>query len=185
MTELPTLFRIFTDRLNELDVGYFVTGSVAGIIYGEPRITHDVDLVLELLPKQLQSFVDAFPLEEFYAPPPEVIETELRRETRGHFNLIHHETGFKADVYLRCDDLHAWAFRERRRIELGNGTIWLAPPEYVILRKLQYYKEGSSPKHLTDIRGILSQTPVAKDVIAEKALGLGLAQLWHEVSDLH
>ena len=177
MTHPATLFRVFTDRLNELGVTYFVTGSVAGIIYGEPRVTHDVDLVLDMPVSQVNALVAAFPLEEFYAPPPEVIELELRRESRGHFNLIHHETGFKADVYLRSDALHVWAFRERRRIELDDGFLWLAPPEYVILRKLLYFQEGGSTKHVADIRAILAQTPVDRNLITQRAVELGVTDV--------
>ena len=32
----------------------------------------------------------------------------------------------------------------------------LAPPEYVIVRKLEYYREGGSDKHLRDIRSMLA-----------------------------
>jgi len=39
----PNLFLMFTQRLNTLGVAYMVSGSVAVIIYGEPRLTHDVD----------------------------------------------------------------------------------------------------------------------------------------------
>ena len=47
MQEL-NLFKIFTSKLNEPKLGYFVTGSVASIVYGEPRLTHDIDIVLEI-----------------------------------------------------------------------------------------------------------------------------------------
>ncbi len=49
----------------------------------------------------------ALPAEEYYCPPLEVIDSERTRDQRGHFNLIHHETGFKADIYLvGSDELH-------------------------------------------------------------------------------
>ncbi len=97
----------------------------------------------------------AFPLAAFYCPPAEVIETELRRSQRGHFNLIH-ETGFKADIYL-CggDDLHVWGLTHARRIPIEDDVLWLAPPEYVIVRKLQVFREGHSEKHLRDISRML------------------------------
>jgi len=44
----PNLFKIFTVRLNKMGIRYMVTGAVAAIIYGEPRLTHDIDLVIEL-----------------------------------------------------------------------------------------------------------------------------------------
>ena len=74
-----------------------VTGAVAATIYGEPRLTHDIDLVIDLRLQDIEGFVDAFPFEEFYCPPPEVIRLEASRSQRGHFNLIHHDTGLKAD----------------------------------------------------------------------------------------
>jgi len=33
-----------------------------------------------------------------------------------------------------------------------NAPEYAAPPEYVILRKLQYFREGGSEKHLLDIK---------------------------------
>lgn len=75
---------------------------------------------------------------------------------RGHFHLIHHATGFKADIYLAGHDpLHTWGLARRRRIELSGEIIPVAPPEYVIVRKLEYFREGGSEKHLRDIRGML------------------------------
>ena len=42
------LFLIFLSRFRQSNIKYIVTGSVASIIYGEPRLTHDIDLVIEL-----------------------------------------------------------------------------------------------------------------------------------------
>ena len=77
------------------------------------------------------------------------------------FNLIHHQSQFKADIYLAArDPLHSWALEHRRRIDLAGAGAWIAPPEYVILRKLEFLREGGSDKHLRDIRFILAATPL-------------------------
>jgi len=82
---------------------------------------------------------------------------EIARERRGHFNLIHHQTGFKADLYpAGRDELNAWAFRAKHVISYEGEEIILAPPEYVIVRKLEYYREGHAEKHLRDIRAMLA-----------------------------
>ena len=158
-------FSIFTVPLDAIGVDYMVTGSVAAMIYGEPRMTHDVDLVLHLTPKHLEAFCAAFPGEGYYCPPPEVIRVELARRERAHFNLIHHASGLKADCYLFTgDELHAWAMQHRARIQLEDGlSMWLAPPEYVIIRKLEYYREGGSDKHLRYIEGIVAVSGDAVD----------------------
>jgi len=62
------LFKIFTSPLNEANIKYFVTGAVASIIYGEPRLTHDIDLVLELSSKDATRVVEAFPKKTSIAP---------------------------------------------------------------------------------------------------------------------
>ena len=63
------LFKIFTVRLDKIGIRYMVTGAVAAIIYGEPRLTHAIDLVIELKMEEVKKIQDAFPLEEFYCPP--------------------------------------------------------------------------------------------------------------------
>jgi len=152
----PDLIQAFIRPLNRLGVPYAVTGAVASIVYGEPRLTHDIDLVVELQRADAGRLREAFPASEFYCPPPEVLRIEIDRPRRGHFNLIHHESGFKADVYVAGEDeLHRWALSRKRRIEFEGESMWVAPPEYVILRKLEYYREGRSEKHLRDIARIL------------------------------
>jgi hypothetical protein len=90
-------------------------------------------------------------------PPVEAMVAEMARGQPGHFNIIHLDTGFKADMYLTGqDELNAWAFRGKRRIEFEGESVNLAPPEYVIVRKLEYSREGRSEKHLRDIRAMLA-----------------------------
>lgn len=150
------LFYIFTRRLNEAAINYMVTGSVASIIYGQPRLTHDVDFVVELGAADLPRLSAFFPLDEFYCPPLEVMRTEIKRENRGHFNIIHHQTGFKADIYPTGNDAFQMeGIRRKQKIEKGSDSFWIAPAEYVMIKKLQYFAEGRSSKHLTDIRGML------------------------------
>ena len=152
----PSPIGIFVIRLNKAGIPYVITGAVASIIYGEPRLTNDLDLVVAMKTEDIERFVQTFPSEEFYCPPKEVLRMEIKRSYRGHFNLIHHETGMKADIYLAGEEeLHRWALSRKRAILFEAEQVWVAPPEYVIIRKLEYYREGSSEKHLKDIAGML------------------------------
>jgi len=67
------LFHIFTNRLDEMDLRYMVTGAVASILYGEPRLTHDIDLVVEMTKESVNEIAQAFPSDQFYCPPIEII----------------------------------------------------------------------------------------------------------------
>jgi hypothetical protein len=176
MQEL-NLFRIYTDILNQNNFKYFITGSVASIVYGDPRLTNDIDLVIFLIKNDIDKFIHAFSSEYFYCPPSEVIKSELEQKTGGHFNLIHHESGFKAVIYLAgSDELQIWAIRNAKQIEFEDSIIFIAPPEYVIINKLEFYSEGKSQKHLTDVKGILNNSSELIDfdflnaLIKEKSL---------------
>jgi len=152
----PEPYLIFTQKLNELGLRYMVSGSVAAIYYGEPRMTNDVDIIVFLRREDARRLLAAFPAAEFYCPPLEVIESERSRDQRGHFNLIHHETGFKADVYMSGkDELHTWAIAHAIEGDIDGDKVVFAPPEYVIVRKLQFFREGGSCKHLRDISRML------------------------------
>jgi hypothetical protein len=164
-----------------------VTGAVAAIIYGEPRLTHDIDLVIELRMEGVKKIEEAFSSEEFYCPPDEAIKLEIGRSSRGHFNIIHRDTGFKADCYLMGDDkLHLWGISKRKELDIEGEPVWVAPAEYVIVRKLEYFREGRSEKHLRDIASILAISPDQIDFgqLQEKISAYGLEKEWIEVKSI-
>jgi hypothetical protein len=178
---LPKVTALIADRLNTTGVKWMATGSIAAMSYGEYRVTNDVDVVLILSERDVEKLVAAFPLEEFYCPPADVICTEAARDEHGHFNLIHHETGFKADVYIAGKDaLTSWALRQRQAVTLDESVIWLSPPEYVIIGKLEFYREGGSEKHLRDIRGMLAVTDVDRALLEREIARRGLADVWRK-----
>jgi len=180
----PDLFLAFIEPLNRAAIPYMVTGSVAAIVYGEPRLTHDVDLVVAFDARAIDSFVAIFPPEKFYCPPQATICAEVARPTGGHFNLIHHGTGFKADIYpVGQDSLHQWAMERRHATESGGHRVWVAPAEYVILRKLEYFQEGGSDKHLSDIRSMLdiSGSAIDKTELEARVSELGLTETWRRL----
>lgn len=79
--------------------------------------------------------------------------------------------------------LNRWALRDRRTFALGDVTIDIAPPEYVIVRKLEFFREGGSAKHLEDIRGIVRQQGEKLDraLIEAKVAEHGLVDEWRQV----
>lgn len=100
----PEPYNFFIEPLERAGLTYCITGSIASGLYGEPRLTHDIDVILTLALSELTRLQSAFPDEQYYIPPVEAILTEVRRELRGMFNLMHHGTGFKADIFLAARD---------------------------------------------------------------------------------
>ncbi|MBI1860431.1 MAG: hypothetical protein HYR96_05895 [Deltaproteobacteria bacterium] len=177
------LIPLFIAPLEKSGLNYFVTGSIASIFYGEPRLTHDIDIVIHLSSEDIAKFLVFYPSDNFYCPPEEVIQIEARRRPFGHFNLIHHKTGMKADIYPDSDDsLYRWAFKNRKRVALADGAnIWLAPPEYLIIRKLEYYREGASDKHLEDIKKMLPQIQFDSAYLENEIASRELTKQWKKI----
>jgi hypothetical protein len=181
----PDLIELFVGPIDKLGMRYLVSGSVAAMLYGEPRVTHDIDFIIFLRDEDVSRLSTAYPGPEFYVPPREVIAAETAR-ARGSFNVIHADSGLKADFYLAGrDELHAWAFRNVRQYAIGGRTIRLAPPEYVIVRKLEYFREGGSEKHLRDIRSMLAVSGDQMDAAAlnDWIKNRGLEAQWKQVQD--
>jgi hypothetical protein len=158
-----------------------VVGSIASMIYGESRMTHDMDIVIHIAPKDAQKLGSIFPEETYYCPPVEVIRSEIVH--RGQFNLLHIESSLKIDVVIRKDTEFAVnEFSRRRRMPFWqNHEAYVASPEDIIVAKLEYYRLGGSEKHLKDIRGILAETPVDEDYLKQWVTKLGLGPQWSKV----
>lgn len=177
--ESPDFVGTFVQPLEGLGMEYVVTGGVAAVVYGDPRFTRDIDIVLRLGADDAPRLAAAFDTKRFYVPPLEALRREARRA--GHFNLIDRETGLRADVYVAgSDPLHHWAFERRRLLELDGGRMSVAPPEYVVLRKLQYFQDSGSERHLRDIAMILRITGEQLDFggLTEWIERLGLGAEW-------
>ncbi len=172
---------LFLTGLERIGLPYCITGSVASGVYGESRQTKDIDLIVLLRHPDISKLQSVFPESEYYLPPNEVLIVETLRQTRGMFNIIHHASQFKADIFIASrDPLHHWALQHRRRVEFGDDfQIWIAPPEYVILRKLEFFREGDDAKHLRDIRFMLETTlDIGRGFIESQVTRLGLQAQW-------
>ncbi len=181
------LIDTFIRPLNEHGIRYIITGSVASMVYGEPRLTNDVDVVLDITQTDIPRLFAAFPEADYYLPPTEVIETELLRGSRGHFNIISQHSMLKADIYLAgADPIQRWGMSDARILEIDGHPISFAPPEYVILRKLEFYREGHSEKHLRDIASMLSESSseINRDTLDKYLHQLGLEPQWQAALDL-
>jgi hypothetical protein len=179
------LLKLFAVPLEAAKIEYVITGSVASILYAEPRLTHDIDMVVHLNMQDARRIPVIFPKGEYYCPPEETMLAEIKRPGRAQFNVIHHDSGFKADFFLHGDDpLHTWAFSNKRRMPIDDEyAVWVAPPEYVVIRKLEYFAEGGSDKHLHDIKSIMAVMKDGLDLrfIEMQVSELGLTEVWERI----
>jgi hypothetical protein len=113
-------------------------------------------------------------------PPLEALVEGSERDRHEHFNLIHRESALRADIDLSgSDPLHTWGLANRRSLPLAIGVA-VAPAEYVIVRKLEYYRESKSDRHLRDIALMLriSADHIDVDVVEGWVVERGLSPEW-------
>ena len=129
----------------------------------------------------------AFPTDQYYVPPEETLEEEVGRPSGGHFNVLHLESSLRADCYLAGEDeLSRWGLDHRRFDSVGGEPIWIAPPEYVIVRKLEYRREGAGEHHADDVARMLriSRALIDQATLDRWIARAGVTQEWKEALDL-
>lgn len=178
----PDLLELFIRPIHLAGLRYLVGGSVAAMHYSEPRFTIDVDVPLLVTPGDAHLLCQLFPSPEYYCPPEDIIILETNRDLHGHFNVIHGASGLKADFYpSNRDSYFGWAWKNKRTETTDQGDIYIAPPEFVILWKLEYYREGASEKHLRDISRIflIQENQLDWTFLHEAVANRGLAEQLH------
>jgi len=170
-------------KLNAAGVKYFVSGSVAAMHYGESRLTIDIDVVVHLRFGDVSSILDAFSEPDFFVQKESVIRA-LRED--GQFNVIQPSTGMKID--FMCAEVSAYndsRFARVQSMEEHGTTVWFSAPEDVILKKLEYFKEGASDKHLRDIASMIkvSGATFDRDYLERWARSLGVEEEWRVVKN--
>lgn len=177
--ELFDLLKRVVESFESLKISYIITGSVASMAYGEPRFTNDIDIVAEIKEYHIKKLLILFPPEEFYLSEEGISEAIVNN---SQFNIIHPESGLKIDVIIKKNTAFDNSRFSRMRHIYPAETFManFASPEDIIIKKMEYYKEGGSDKHLRDITGILkvSGDIVNRDYIGEWAKRLNLLDIW-------
>lgn len=170
-------------KMDQLNINYFLVGSLASMYYSRPRFTNDIDLVVQIGAGQIKDFAKAFDFPEYYCPPYEVIQDEVMR--RGSFNLINQDSGIKIDIVLnKTSEISKSELARRQKVEITPGfETYIATPEDIILKKLEFYKMGTSEKHLSDIREIISFTDLDREYLSFWTQKLSLVEEWKKARE--
>jgi len=156
MDEQLEFLRLIVARLESAGIRYMVTGSVAMAIYSVPRMTRDIDLVVECRPEDAERIAKLFEADCY-------VDLETIRKAvagRAMFNIIHSEWVIKADFITRKDEPYRrLEFERRRRAVVGDLTVTVVAPEDLILSKLCWATESDSALQQRDARWLIGSVP--------------------------
>ncbi len=167
--------------LDRVGVPYFVTGSFAAMIYGDPRTTKDIDVVVYIRLGDVHPLLAEFPQPEFYFDE-HTLREAMATETQA--NIVHVPTGLKVDLmHPPRTPYNLTRFARARPRPIMGHPVRFSAPEDVILMKLKYYDEGASEKHLSDIASMLRASPdlIDRTYIDQWAPVLAVSDHWRQV----
>jgi predicted nucleotidyltransferase component of viral defense system len=157
--------------LNGTNIPYMVSGSMAMTLYTIPRMTRDIDIIVELNKEDIDKFYDIFAGHAYIDKL--TVEEEVKR--RGMFNVIDHRTGYKVDFMLKKFNEYRGKEFDRRQFTTAFGfPMWVVSLEDLILSKIIWIQEYQSERQMEDIKNLLRNDKADMAYIQEWCQKLGL-----------
>lgn len=152
LTELDILKDV-TRKFDQLNIQYMLTGSLAMSYYSQPRMTRDIDLVVNILHDSVKK-MEALFTADYYISIDSVINAI---EKEFIFNLIHTKSSIKVDCIVRKkEEYRITEFERRQKIRLADFDIYIVSKEDLIISKLIWFKESNSELQKKDIKNLLN-----------------------------
>ncbi|MCI2425681.1 hypothetical protein LM599_06825 [Candidatus Acetothermia bacterium] len=171
--------------LDRAEIQYMLTGSVVSSLQGEPRSTHDIDIVVAIQNSRIHELLVGFPPPDFYLDKNSILDAINRQRM---FNLIDLKGGGKVDFWILTDEPFDQSRFSRRYSEEFMGVkMQVSSPEDTILAKLRWAKlSGGSEKQSTDALRIYEVQYGQLDIDYLKAWAkkLGVESLWKWLTDV-
>jgi hypothetical protein len=166
------IVRDVSERLTQADIPFMLTGSMAMNAYAQPRMTRDIDVVIEVQVTDVQRLLSAF--RPGYFIDQSAVERALTTESL--FNAIHEEWVFKVDCIVRKNAPYRLTeFSRRRRVSIADYETWVVSKEDLILSKLCWGNDSKSEYQARDIRNLLA-TGYDREYLAKWATELGVTE---------
>lgn len=179
MTPTPELVALHDvcARLDGAGIAYMLTGSLAMSYYATPRMTRDIDLVVELEADQAHRLTAALG-PQYHADALAIAEAF---EAERPWNAIHLPSVVKIDLIPRKDSVYRRVeFERRRRVDIAGAPLWIVSPEDLVLSKLEWSRQSGSEQQRRDVKALL-ESPLDRRYLLEWAVSLSLLDLLKDV----
>jgi len=172
-----------TGILEELDIPYIITGGIAVFVWGRPRFTDDIDIVVELKVEKIDELAQKLlKVSEASYADANMMRDALRHQ--GEFNFIDGATGVKVDFWIsKEDEFNHNRFARKVTREILGKNISFISPEDLILAKLRWQQISPSSKQLEDVESIfkISGDKLDRGYLTQWAEKLGVQDLYSKV----
>ncbi len=176
--ELEVL-KIVTKKLELNNIPYMVTGSIAANFYTIPRMTRDIDIIIEINKDDAKKIFSLF-ADDFY------IDLNSIKEAINNyhiFNIIHNTGIVKVDFIIKKNlEYRKVEFERRQSIFFEGMKLYITSPEDLVISKLFWAKDSLSEMQLKDVKNILNTVPALDMIYIKKWISkLGLDDIYKKV----
>jgi Nucleotidyltransferase of unknown function (DUF6036) len=140
------------ETLQRHGLPYMLIGGQAVLLYGEPRLTRDIDITLGVDIDRLDGVL-AVAQELALRPIPQDLPTFVK-ETMV-FPAIDETTGIRVDFIFSFSPYEVQAIQRAKKIIIMGQEVLFASPEDVIIHKIFVGR----PRDLEDVRTIILKNP--------------------------
>jgi hypothetical protein len=178
--EITGLLIKIAEILDKLGIPYIVTGGMAVSVWGRTRYTADVDIVVELLEKNIDLLAkELLKVDKDVYVSEEAMQEALER--KGEFNFIHPQSQLKVDFWVVKDSFNKQEIKRAVIKEIGGKKVSFASPEDLILSKLLWYQISESTRQLEDIESVLRISKVDIEYIKNTSKKQGTIEILEEL----
>lgn len=164
--------------LNKSKFPYMITGAYAVSYYGEPRSTHDLDIVIEIFESDVENICRIFNTGG-YEFDRAMIDNAVTYHS--HFTVIHSKSNLRIDFWMvKSKKLDQTRFARRHKIKLFELSTGMISPEDIVLVKLEWFAASKNIKHFNDAVGIIKvqQDRLDSNYITEWLEPRGIKAYW-------
>lgn len=141
--------------LERLGIKYFITGGFAVSVWGRPRATFDIDIVVKILESQAGQLTKAWKeISKAGYADEEMVKKAIRNNEE--FNFIDPESGLKVDFWVDKEDKNnPPEFENKKPHKISGQEVFFISPEDLIISKLEWYRLSESDRHIDDLKSVL------------------------------
>jgi len=164
--EITGLLLKIAEILDKLEIPYVVTGGMAVSVWGRVRYTADIDIVVELLEKNIDSLAkELLNVDKDVYVSEDAMREALER--KGEFNFVHPQSQLKVDFWVAKDIFNKQEIKRGVVKEIDGKKVIFVSPEDLILSKLLWYQQSESTRQLEDVESVFRISKVDMGYIKE------------------
>ena len=166
------------NKLSSINIDYMLTGSMATFVYAMPRMTRDIDIVVNVFLNRKDDLLNIFQ-NEYLISEDEILFSFTHNSM---FNIFHRKSFIKIDLIIQKRTEYSNVAFKRRRFEKSDTFEgYIISPEDLIISKVDWAKESLSEMQKNDIKSVINNTALDLEYLNYWLNELNLTKIFNKL----